>query len=383
MSGHITLQATSVQRLCECLLTLATYSATQHATMPPAAADGGSVEDATMPPAAADGVAVIQTTQPALFKRAGLAPRTGARALALLTQAGLVSSGRGSLTILNTHRLSQAARGELAGVGGEGGEGGNMPPPAAEGGSVTGGRVARRVVASSTGGKVAGQGVASSPAGEAGEAQSLRAALVSASAEVVSLRGALAALAGEVQNLRAEVTAARSSGAVDAPAPSAPAHSPPLDVDALVRRIVDALRVALPATLPPTHPTAAGAAVQAQGEGVEGATLPPATLPPTKPTKGRSSRKAKGATLPPVEDATSPPKGRGSRGTAEGLADLQRLVSLAKNKRGKRGSVSGAALLIGGITGDGIGKALKAGRVTPDVAARVRAALASLDAAEG
>jgi hypothetical protein len=316
MPGHITLQATSVQKLCECLLTLA----------------------------AAEGVAVVEITQPVLFERAGVSPRTGARALALLTQAGVVSSGRGSLTILDAHRLSQGARGELAG------EGGNVPPPqprrvagVASSPPAEGGRVARRAVASSTGGRVAG--VASSPPAEA-EAQGLR-------VELAALRVELAAL-------RAELAAVRSSVAVEAVAAPAPTLTPPLDVDALVGRIVDALRVAVIATLPP-----------AEG----------ATLPPTHPTaEGAGVEDATPATLPPSTAPAKPNKGRGSRGTAEGAADLQRLVARCAAQWGERGSLKRAAQLVGGITGDGIGKALKAGRVTPELAGRVRQALAKLDA---
>jgi hypothetical protein len=170
-------------------------------------------------------------------------------------------------------------------------------------------------------------------------------------AEVASLRA-------EVAALRADLASLRSQGA------------------SLVAQLVgalDALRaaVASPHTTPPhdtTHPTAEGAGVvEAQGEGVEGAGVEAApSTTPAKPVKGRGSRSS-----------------RGSRGDAEGLVDLQRLVSLVAEKQGERGKIKAAALLIGNITGDGVGKALKAGRVTPDLAARVRAALVRFDAEEG
>ena len=317
MPGHITLQATSVQKLCECLLTLATYSASQPATLPLDSAEGGSVEGGK--------VATIQTTQPALFERAGVSPRTGARALALLSQAGVVESrGRGSLTILDTQRLS-----ELAAEGGkvaasEGGKGGEVPP-------VKAGRVA------------------ASAGGKGGEVASLRVSLAAAAGEVEGLRVSLAAAAGEVESLRAEVAALRSSVVMGEGVGAAPTLTPPFDVDALVGRIVDALRVTLPATSPPV--TAEGGTVEA-------------------------------ATLPPSDAATLPVKGRGSRGVVDDLEALKQLVSLAKDKRGKGGSMSGAARLLG-VTEGGVRHALRVGRVTPELAEKVRVALASLDAAGG
>ena len=311
MPGHITLQATSVQKLCECLLTLATYSASQPATLPLDSVEGGSVEGGK--------VATIQTTQPALFEGAGVSPRTGARALALLSQAGVVESrGRGSLTILDTQRLR-----ELAAEGGkvaasEGGKGGEVPP-------VKAGRVA------------------ASAGGKGGEVASLRVSLAAAAGEVEGLRVSLAAAAGEVESLRAEVAALRSSVVMGEGVGAAPTLTPPFDVDALVGRIVDALRVTLPATSPP---------VTAEGGTVEAATSPPAA--------------AEGVAV----------NGRSSRGVIDDLEALKQLVS-------RVGGNSGAARLIGGITEGGVRRALNKERVSPKLAERVWVALASLDAAEG
>jgi hypothetical protein len=144
------------------------------------------------------------------------------------------------------------------------------------------------------------------------------------SGEVTRLSEALAAGVVEVVSLRAEVAALRSSVASSAPALPAPT----LDVDALVGRIVDALRVTLPATSPPA--AAEGVAVN----------------------------------------------GRGSLGVVDDLEALKQLVS-------RVGGNSGAARLIGGITEGGVRRALNKERVSPKLAERVWVALASLDAAEG
>jgi hypothetical protein len=145
----------------------------------------------------------------------------------------------------------------------------------------------------------------------------------------------LAQLVAEVASLRAEVAALRAGGAMTEPAP----HLPVLDAPALDAPALDDAPAAPP--------------------------LPPADAP----------------TSPLPSTVT---KGRGSRGAAvaDDVAALQRLVSLATDKRGKQGSMSGAALLLD-VTEGGVRHALKVGRVTPELAARVRAALADLNAVEG
>ena len=147
----------------------------------------------------------------------------------------------------------------------------------------------------------------------------------------------LAQLVAEVASLRAEVAALRAVGGVTEPAPPAPASAPPLPA-------LDAPSLDDAPALPPRS--------------LDDTPAPPASSLPSAVTKGR-----------------------GSRGT-EDMAELVRLVERARDKRGKQGSVSGAAQLLG-VTEGGVRAALRAGRVTPDVAARVASAHARLDAAEG
>ena len=174
--------------------------------------------------------------------------------------------------------------------------------------------------------------------------------------EVASLRAEVASLRAEVASLRAEVASLRLVVSNNTPAPTLPST---LDAEALVGRIMgalDALRAEVKATRQSDTPTpdASDAHPTRQSD-----------TPTTAGTeRGSADAHTSGAA---VEDD---------------LEALKRLVELAKDKRGKGGSMSGAARLLG-VTEGGVRHALRVGRVTPELAEKVRVALASLDAEGG
>ena len=155
-------------------------------------------------------------------------------------------------------------------------------------------------------------------------------------AEVGALRAEVAALRSELACWRAEIATLRSS----LPLTAAPALPSALDAEALVGRIVgalDALRVVVCNT----------------------------------------TRQSDTLTLETTQQHDTPKGATEGAGAAADLAALQQLVLLATDKRGKTGSISGAARLLG-VTEGGVRHALKVGRLTDDLAARVRVALARM-----
>lgn len=244
MSGKITLQAASVQKLCKSLLSIAAHSVAQDDTVPLLNSMDGSQGEVNRV-ASLQGV-VVNKTQPALCAETGLSLRTLARALSLLTEAGIVSSRRGGICILDAHKLYQGTQGELG----------------AEGGRVAGGMVGQKVAGwRVVGGTIEDSAVASLHA----ELESLRASLAMMGGEVANLRAALSVAASEVENLR---TALHSSAGQVVPAP--PAFH--FDVDVIVGRIVEELRgIVIHDTVPPaTMPLSTEPELSEGQEGGEG-----------------------------------------------------------------------------------------------------------------
>ena len=171
----------------------------------------------------------------------------------------------------------------------------------------------------------------------------------------------VASLRAEVASLRAEVASLRLVVSNNTPAPTLPST---LDAEALVGRIMgalDALRAEVKATRQSDTPTP------------DASDAHPTRQSDTPTTAGTERGSA---------DAHTSGAAVEGEGAADDLEALQQLVSLAKDKRGKGGSMSGAARLLG-VTEGGVRHALRVRRVTPELAEKVWAALASLDAAGG